>query len=298
VTTTILEFAISLILFYLLLSGLCSALQELLSNALRWRGKQLETALGKLLRDTASTGKIFGHPVLAGLKSPRWLIWAESNPSYIPTESFARALLDLHGSGALPEATNKVVDTLIKGEANFDKQRAAVEKWFDDSMNRVSGWYKRKAHAWLWGIALVVCLLVNADSLRLAQIFWNDEPLRQSLVAAATTTVKEGGKSTGQDAGDQAFENVMKASKKLEATTIPLGWCNVECWPLGGSEQQNDPRHWPGGWKESLWKLLASLPGVLITALAVSQGSAFWFDLLQKAVNLRLAGDKTGAGKK
>jgi hypothetical protein len=31
--------------------------------------------------------------------------------------------------------------------------------------------------------------------------------------------------------------------------------------------------------------------GLLITVLAVSQGAPFWFDLLQKAVNLRLAGD-------
>jgi hypothetical protein len=35
-----------------------------------------------------------------------------------------------------------------------------------------------------------------------------------------------------------------------------------------------------------IWKIL----GLLATALAISQGAPFWFDLLQKAVNLRLAG--------
>jgi hypothetical protein len=299
VTSTFLEFSISLIFFYLLLSALCSALQELLSNAFRWRSQQLEKALGKLLRDASSTGKIFGHPLLEGLKSPRWLIWGEHNPSYIPTESFARALLDLHATkGALPDATTEVVETLIRGAADFDKQRAAVEKWFDDSMDRVSGWYKRKAHAWLWVIATALCFLVNADSLRLAKVFWDDEPMRQSLVTAATTYVKENSQ-TSQPSGEQAFDNVKKAAKKLEETTIPLGWCHGKCWPLGGSEAPDqDPRHWPDPWGDRLLKLLFSLPGILITALAVSQGSPFWFDLLQKAVNLRLTGAKPEESKK
>ena len=48
-----------------------------------------------------------------------------------------------------------------------------------------------------------------------------------------------------------------------------------------------DPRlvdlgHW-GWW---VWKVL----GIVATVLAISQGAPFWFDLLQKAVNLRLAG--------
>jgi hypothetical protein len=35
-----------------------------------------------------------------------------------------------------------------------------------------------------------------------------------------------------------------------------------------------------------IWKIL----GLFATALAISQGAPFWFDLLQKVVNLRLAG--------
>ncbi len=39
-----------------------------------------------------------------------------------------------------------------------------------------------------------------------------------------------------------------------------------------------------------LWWVL-KVVGLLLTALAISQGAPFWFDLLQKAVNLRLSGD-------
>jgi hypothetical protein len=40
----------------------------------------------------------------------------------------------------------------------------------------------------------------------------------------------------------------------------------------------------------SIWWLLKFV-GLAITALAISQGAPFWFDLLQKVMNLRLAGD-------
>jgi hypothetical protein len=42
------------------------------------------------------------------------------------------------------------------------------------------------------------------------------------------------------------------------------------------------------------WKLV----GITLTALAISQGAPFWFDLLQKAVRLRLAGDAPDEKKK
>ena len=45
----------------------------------------------------------------------------------------------------------------------------------------------------------------------------------------------------------------------------------------------NAPRGW--GWP-------AKLAGIAITALAGMQGAPFWFDMLQKLVNLRAAGKK------
>jgi hypothetical protein len=40
------------------------------------------------------------------------------------------------------------------------------------------------------------------------------------------------------------------------------------------------------------------LIGILLTVLAISQGAPFWFDALQKIVNLRLAGEAPGEKKK
>ncbi|MFQ6027733.1 MAG: hypothetical protein ACE5Q6_09600, partial [Dehalococcoidia bacterium] len=56
---------------------------------------------------------------------------------------------------------------------------------------------------------------------------------------------------------------------------------------------------------DDLWGWLIKLGGILFTAVAVSLGAPFWFDLLNKFVNLRSGGNKppkasdprpTGAG--
>lgn len=56
------------------------------------------------------------------------------------------------------------------------------------------------------------------------------------------------------------------------------------------------------GWNETNWSpkgiggkieikyLLIKIIGWLITALAISQGAPFWFDILNKAINLRSTG--------
>jgi hypothetical protein len=234
----------------------------------------------------------------------------------------------LDKEGKLAADSSEIVKKLVQGvEGDFEKKRKVVEKWFDDSMDRVSGWYKRKAHAWLWLVAVVVCGVLNADSIGLARLLWNDEALRQSVVTAATTYVKENkkptadtaqvkdkkvtgepaqsandDKKTGPDAGtsgstpdSKAFDNLKYARQELDQSGIPLGWCSAaSCWPLGGAPlSDEDPRLGPKDWLA--W--LLRITGILVTALAVSQGAPFWFDLLQKAVDVRLSGSrpKTGA---
>jgi hypothetical protein len=50
----------------------------------------------------------------------------------------------------------------------------------------------------------------------------------------------------------------------------------------------DDPRSVPA----SLPSWLAKILGILFTTIAVSLGAPFWFDVLNKFVNLRSAGDR------
>jgi hypothetical protein len=89
-------------------------------------------------------------------------------------------------------------------------------------MDRISGWYKRKSHAFLWIIGILLCLLVNADSISLANAFWNDQVLRSAMVAAATKYVenppKQETSSTGNTSAGQTTGKSHDAAQTSSAT--------------------------------------------------------------------------------
>ena len=312
--TTIVSFAVSMIFLFLMFSAACSAIQEIVSNLLRWRAKTLEKGLAGLFLNEGFKDELYRTPLLEGLCSPNTLGNLTRKPSYIPSATLAMAVLQLAqeknmnltgAAGALAPTdslakTESLLRTILKGSTTIEEQRAKIEDWYNDSMDRVSGWYKRKSHMTLWIIGIVVCLAFNADSIALGNAFWNDPTLRAAINEAATDYVKN---APSTEEPKDSFVRLNRVRQQM--TTIPLGWCRVSsttdlqgvCWPnLAGSIRVRtpvdvplgDPRRVVGGASEwILWKLV----GIALTALAISQGAPFWFDLLQKIVNLRLGGN-------
>jgi hypothetical protein len=336
--TTIVGFAISMAFLFLMLSATCSAIQEIVANLLRWRAETLARGLAGLLMSDSFKEELYSVPLIKGLCSPNFMGKLQ-RPSYIPSTTLALAILQvaddhgmkLDGVASVNPQTNKFAQTekllasLLRGCKDATEQRKRIESWFNDSMDRVSGWYKRKSHAWIWVFGIVVCLMLNADSISLSKRFWNDQALRDAVANEATEYVKSTpqDKAAGDDKAqlDQAIHRMNLLREHLPG--VPLGWCFVDtkktalqpsqnatvqadglqakCWPdlvhptsspyqvsLAGT----DPRLVDlGEWSWWLWKIL----GIIATVLAISQGAPFWFDLLQKAVNLRLAGNPPAA---
>jgi hypothetical protein len=308
--TTMLALAISMSFFYLMFSAICSAIQELIANAFRWRAKTLELSLGRLLQDPALVNRLYEHPVIKGLSSPRWLDKKSFHkPSYIPSGHFASALMDVlkissTSTGLLSfedpssqptEQTRRLLSGLMQGAGTeVVDLRKRLENWFDGSMERVGGWYKRTAHAWLWLIGIVVCGVLNADSVNVARLLWNDEAIRSSTVEVAKDYVKDNKQPPGSS---ESLKSLKEIRNQLSSVTIPLGWCTTKlsCWPPANvSEPENDFRVFPSD--IAAW--IAKIFGILVTVLALSQGAAFWFDLLQKFVNVRLAGASPDSTKR
>ncbi|RPH79952.1 MAG: hypothetical protein EHM80_06530 [Nitrospiraceae bacterium] len=72
----------------------------------------------------------------------------------------------------------------------------------------------------------------------------------------------------------------MERIKQMSAETEKLGL------PIGWSRESKDPKALPsdvGGWA-------LKIIGLLLTAIAVSLGAPFWFDVLNKLINIRSAG--------
>jgi hypothetical protein len=77
---------------------------------------------------------------------------------------------------------------LLWNEAEHDlgKFKQNIESWFNDAMDRVSGWYKRKTQLVNFTLAVVFTLAINVDTIVLVNSLSKNSALRDSLVARAT----------------------------------------------------------------------------------------------------------------
>src|SRR5215471_19063840 len=93
----IIETAIGLVFVYLLLSMICSALQEWIATLLGLRAETLFEGITKMLcGDTNLRDQIYIHPLIDGLSRKTWLnhvFKRPARPSYIAPETFSKAFL-------------------------------------------------------------------------------------------------------------------------------------------------------------------------------------------------------------
>ncbi|MEP6670047.1 MAG: hypothetical protein ABJF10_12885 [Chthoniobacter sp.] len=90
----------------------------------------------------------------------------------------------------------------------FEKQLGA---WFDRSMDRVTGWYKKYTQAFTLVLGLVLAISCNVDSLRIVDVLSTDPKLREAIVQSASDYVNRTSVGTGKELSD--------ATARLEAAT-------------------------------------------------------------------------------
>jgi hypothetical protein len=272
--STILDVAIAIVFIYLLISLVISAINELIAGLLKSRAKNLSKGIQALLQDPSQAGwvaRLYQHPLIQSLSPPN------SKPSYIPSRTFALALLDLiapatadgartladvkTGMANLPQPLQRTLTNLLD-EAQHDVERlkTQIEIWFNNGMDRASGWYKRKTQWIQFFLGLSLVILLNIDSVHIGRtLFAVNSPLRASLVESAKSFVAQPGGT------NRPMKDVVEA---ISTASLPIGWSEL-------------PRR-------DQW--LTMILGWLITAFAVSLGAPFWFDLLNKFINVRASG--------
>jgi len=403
----IIEVVLGLVFVYLLLSLLCTAVNEYVAAILNKRGRELFRAVDDLLGSEEVRDAFYRHPLIttlspaharireraAGIKQKlwgtRWIyrfvnwlrpsIRCQRYPSYMPARNFALALLSstdypvvrlgaavvspesppvstppeleqlfdalmqesatevstllrdpavasILGSPLVPEQVRTTVTGAVTGaERDLQKLQHAVEVWFNNTMDRVSGTYKRYTQIALLLIGLTISILLNIDTLRIWQTLSTNDQLRQSLVqrgitfndAARDTSFRTAPGDTTAPVdttcapvtGDGAERAVARAvagerltcgearavmtvaRAQLDSTQLAVGWTDAQLLEIGvatqGADGKLSPVWLPWEWKQAIWPKLL---GLLITAIAVSLGAPFWFDLLNKIVNIRAAG--------
>ena len=237
-------------------------------------------------------------------------------PSYIPSRTFALALVDILNANraagpatmesitkTLAESNTKAAQALLalandaKGSVVDFQQN--VEQWYNDGMDRVSGWYKRYIQRVLIVIGLVLAVVFNVDSIRVARTLWLDRDARQAMVNAADTYTKEhtapakvdqtGAQTAADQSGDQTVEEGKKLKEQMQqnvkafdevtnSTLLPIGWKHP--WQFYEDYFHASP-------KNAFFSAVTLFAGWLMTALAISLGAPFWFDTLNRFMVVR-----------
>jgi Pyruvate/2-oxoacid:ferredoxin oxidoreductase gamma subunit len=276
--STILDVAIGLIFSFLIVSLVTSAATETIASVLSWRANTLLQGIKELLNDPNFSGlalRLYNHAAVNARSNGAAESEAQLNvkPSYIDAKQFAVALIDVAGIApganvaALQATINASVQdlqlrALLNGivertGGNINRIRDEIASWFDTGMDRVAGVYKRKTQVWAFCIGLALAVTLNMDSVKITQALWN-----QPMIMKGFAPPSQG--ETAQQAFDQ-----------LQSLGIPFGW----------NKQALDYFASGPNW-------LYVIVGWLITAIATLFGAPFWFDALQKFVQLRGAGSK------
>jgi hypothetical protein len=228
-------------------------------------------------------------------------------PSYIPSRTFALALIDiLNAKKEQGEAAMNSIAKALAGENNKAAQalltlaidakgdvvafQRNLEQWYNDAMDRVSGWYKRYTQRALIVLGLLLAVVFNVNSVRVARTFWLDRDARQAMVDAAGSYTKEhpalANQETANDAGkvdaaklkEQLQSDVDVFNQVTTSALLPLGWKHP--WHFYEDYFRVAPR-------DAFFSALTLAAGWLMTALAISFGAPFWFDTLNKFMVVR-----------
>ena len=257
--SSILDAAIGVSFVLALLSLVASAINELIAALLRRRAANLAAGIERLV------GLEFAKELNASPLMPRSVTGA---PSYIAPRAFVAAFIDtLARLGKLAGETDgdtpldRLVRALVDEAAREKKDlAAAVERWFNDAMERVSGLYKRNTQFVLVLIGFVLSVACNVDCIEVLRRLVIDASKRAAVVQFANQW-----KTSGDPAKD-----ALAALGVLDEIGYPVGW-------------------WAGArlCDQGALGAIRILSGWLLTAICVSLGAPFWFDLLGRFIVIR-----------
>ncbi len=324
-SSTIFDVVFGLVSIFLAVSLFTSAVTEALSMLIGLRARALLTGVKQLLNDQDFKGlalDLYNHalvnPLSAGNTDPGKT--PAVKPSYIEPDQFALAFVDIlkqagdaaakaeagapaaafgtaagGGAGAtgavaagggataaaaeaaalklkIESAIKDIKDPQIqttlatlyrKAGQDVNAFRDEIAKWFDAAMDRLSGVYSRYVKAISFVVALVLAGLLNADAIHVADTLWERPALAERLAKLDLPIVDKTHPET----------EATQLLKQIEGVAPLLGWNG-----FGKDERSRG------------WGIVFMILGWVFVAGAALFGAPFWFDVLQRFVQLRGTG--------
>jgi hypothetical protein len=276
--SVIIDVAIGLILSFLAVSLAASAITEAISSALQWRQATLLDGAKALLNDQNFDGlalQLYNHALVNPLASgaAKTVQDLTSKPSYIDSRGFALALYNTLSANAPPEASPddiiaKISDPQLKAamaelwaasSKNIDTFKHDIGEWFDSSMDRLSGWYKRRTQLVSFVVAFAIAVLFNVNALYLSAQIWTHPAAMAGLAAIHL-----------EDDRNHAAEDTAKILGSLEPQYL-VGWVK-------------------GPTPDTVQAWFITVTSWVLVAASALFGASFWFDILQRIIQLKGTG--------
>ncbi len=197
----------------------------------------------------------------------------------------------------------RTLEALLSTASTIDEAKMKLVTWFNNGMDQLSNVFKGHVQYVSFMVGLLLAVVLNIDTVYMAQTFWNDPSTRELAVSAAQTIIRDEQRiltqtPTTENSGNlsESVERVQQSIADLFDMQLPIGWYNLD--PNVGTtdliilaDPKTDGRNFwniiPTNHSLPEWfgLLAAKIVGWVLTALAVMQGSDFWFNLLRQLTN-------------
>jgi hypothetical protein len=231
-----------------------------------------------------------------------------------PGQNFGQQIQDSLNLGEIKWGTGTIgAETLsylksiwADAQGDVEKFRDYLEKWFDDTMERATGWYKKWTQTVLLCIGLILAIAFNIDSIEIAKKLSHDPKVAAQLANNASIYIqnhKDLGTMLQQNPSGNAVSGSDSAKNKnadslwnamVAKSNILLDSANTLIQENINGANQLLGLGWTSEHKDKTGKMTTTcnfewytIFGWIITAMAISLGAPFWFDLLNKLMRIR-----------
>jgi rubrerythrin len=303
------DVVISLVFVYVLYSLLITTINEIIASALDLRARTLAQGIQRMLSDKTDKKTSEDELVKSFYEQPGIRFLGQDNnkrPAYISAALFSKGLIDLLKDRAANKSlstlaqisigietirnsdpqTAKFIESLLEDTHNdLDEFRRLLESWFNETMERATGWYKKRAQRITLVLGFMIALSFNVDSIAITRYLSHHPEAAIEMADMAQKYAEAHKDSLGQlTASEKDSLNfyLKKAKEQLDVEiadankVLGLGW--------NKKQLQKDISQFNGN-ELGYWAL--KLIGLLLTTLALALGAPFWFDMLNKVIQLR-----------
>ncbi|MEN2282089.1 hypothetical protein AAGF08_08115 [Algoriphagus sp. SE2] len=160
-----------------------------------------------------------------------------------------------------PDTKYQLKNLWDEASDDIDKFSGLVSNWYEEQMDRITGWYKRKVTYFTFIVGFIIAVLFNVDTIHLVKDLSTNETMRTLLVNSAQEFIAN---------NPDGITDVSKNGQKQYIEDVKEEMDNYNSI-LASNKNDNYP----------------AILGWLITAFAISLGAPFWFDMLNKIMKVR-----------